>query len=70
MLRHSFVFRLCYLWVESHFYKNMKYFTNKKVWITTTISVEFLWAMDASTGVQGTNILLFADNSDTHPQHT
>jgi len=48
----------------------MKYFTNKKVWITTTISVEFLWAMDASTGVQGTNILLFADNSDTHPQHT
>jgi hypothetical protein len=56
--------------LECHCYKNLKYLTTKKVWITTTISMEFLWAMDASTGVQGTNILLFADNSDTHPQHT
>jgi len=56
--------------LECHCYKNLKYLTNKKVWITTTNSMEFLWAVDASTGVQGTNILLFADNSGTHPQHT
>ena len=57
--------------LEWHCYKHLKYLSRtKKMWITTTISMEFLWAMDASTGVQSTNILLFADNSDTHSQHT
>ena len=40
--------------LECHCYKNLKYLTTKKVWITTTISMGFLWAMDASTGVQST----------------
>jgi hypothetical protein len=32
--------------------------------------MEFLRVLDASTGVQGTHVLLFAENCDMHPQDT
>jgi hypothetical protein len=33
-----------------------------------TIFTEFLWALDASMGVQGRNILLFVNSCTSHPQ--
>jgi hypothetical protein len=48
----------------------VKYYANKKAWMTMTIFMEFLRALDASMGAQGRNILLFVDNSDAHPQDT
>jgi hypothetical protein len=48
----------------------VKYYANKKAWMTTTIFTEFLRALDASMGVQSRNILLFVDNCAAHPQDT
>jgi hypothetical protein len=59
--------------MKPHCFKNIKklpvkYYANKKVWMTTTIFTEFLRALDASMGVQGRNILLFVDNCAAHLQ--
>lgn len=48
----------------------MKYNTNKKVWITTSIVTEFTKALNAPMGMHGRNILLFAHNSASHTQDT
>jgi hypothetical protein len=34
----------------------VKYYANKKAWMTTAIFMEFLRALDATTGVQGRNV--------------
>jgi len=44
----------------------MKYNTNKKVWMTTSIVTEFSKALNAPMGVQGRNILLFMHNCASH----
>jgi hypothetical protein len=49
-------------------FKNAKYYTNKKVWMTTTSFMEVLQVLDASIGVQHRNILLFAHNCAIHLQ--
>ena len=54
--------------VKPHCFKNMKCYTNKKVWMTTAIFKKFLWVMNAPIGVQVRNILLFEDNCATHLQ--
>jgi hypothetical protein len=48
----------------------MKYNTNKKVWMTTSIVTEFSKALNAPMGVQGRKILLFVHNCASQTQDT
>lgn len=48
----------------------MKFNTNKKLWMTTSIVTKFSKALNAPMGVQGTNILLSVHNCASHTQDT
>jgi DDE superfamily endonuclease. len=48
----------------------MRYYANKKAWMTMDIFTEVLRAPDVSMGVQGRNVPLFAHNCATHLEDT
>jgi hypothetical protein len=47
-----------------------KHHVNNKAWMNTDIFSSFLRSLDASTGAQNRNILLFVDNSAAHQKYT
>jgi transposase len=48
----------------------VKYYANKKAWMTTNIFELFLRDLDSEMRIKRRNILLFVDNCAAHPPHT